>query len=464
MNPQSELAKEYAKLTKHPSGSLKELFTISFPLMLSFLSSYVMLFVDRLILAHYSLEAMNAATTASTFCAIFQFGLIGIASIAEVFVGQYNGSKKYKKVALPTWQMIWFSLLCFPIFFLLAAFSGPLLLPAYHYRDLGLPYFQWILYFNIAFGIQTALSAFFIGIGRVKIITITTILANIVNILLDIVLIFGIKGFIPSLATKGAAIATGFAQIFQISILLIVFLKPFNRKKYNTSKLTFDFKLIKKCLRIGGPTSIGHMIEITAWAVILYFMATLGEEYLTPMVVGQNIFALIAFANTGLQKGVSTIAANLIGSKSYEKIKKVWFSAIKLLLLFALIVSTVLIIYPDYLINIFIAQDSSSVSPDRLYFIIRITCIFMWLYFIFDGMTWITGGILTAAGDTFFIMIMNALGAWFFAFIPIYIFVVKFHISAIFVWLLMDFYGVMNALSFYIRFKFLNIEKKNKIA
>lgn len=106
----AEVTKEYAKLTKHPSGTIKELFAISFPLMLSFLSNYLMLFFDRLILANYSLQAMNAVTASSLFCMIFQYGAIGIASIAEVFIGQFNGSKQYLKAAGPTWQMIWFSL------------------------------------------------------------------------------------------------------------------------------------------------------------------------------------------------------------------------------------------------------------------------------------------------------------------------------------------------------------------
>ncbi len=106
---------------------------LSFPLMLSFLSNYLMLFFDRLIIANYSLEAMNAITASSLFCMIFQYGAIGIASIAEVFVGQYNGSKQYSKVAMPVWQMIWFSLMCFPIFFLLAKFGGPIFL---HYLGL----------------------------------------------------------------------------------------------------------------------------------------------------------------------------------------------------------------------------------------------------------------------------------------------------------------------------------------
>jgi MATE family multidrug resistance protein len=258
-NFEIEASKEYAKLTKHPSGSLKELFVISFPLMLSFLSNYLMLFFDRLILANYSLEAMNAASAAALFCMVFQYGAIGITSVAEVFVGQYNGSKRYNIVASPVWQMIWFSIMLFPIFFLVAKFTGSFFLPDYHFKDFGLPYFQWILYFNVFVAISTSLASFFIGIGKVKLITIVTIISNILNILLDLILIFGIKNFIPPLATKGAAIATGISQVFQVILLFFFFLNKKNNKKYKTHHLRFKPKLIIKCLKVGAPSAIGHV-------------------------------------------------------------------------------------------------------------------------------------------------------------------------------------------------------------
>ena len=389
---------------------------------------------------------------------------LGIASIAEVFAGQFNGAKEYFKAASPTWQMILFSLMCFPIFIILAEFGGPIFLTDYHYHDYALPYYKWIMYFSISFAIQTSISAFFIGTGKVKVITIASISANILNILLDFLLIFGIKGILPSFGTKGAAIATGFAQIFQIGFLLIFFFSSKNRKKYKTHHLTFKPKLLKKCLRIGTPSAIGHMIEITAWAIVMNMMALIPGAFLTIMAVGQNLFAVIAFANSGLQKGVSTVAANLIGAKNYLKVTKTWFSAIKLLLIFSAIVSLVLLVYPDPLINAFLEKETSKESIASLFSLLRISCIFLWIYFLVDGLTWISAGILTAAGDTIFIMLMNALGAWFFALLPIYFFVYKNPTWPPLVWVLMDFYGIMNAICFYLRYRYGKWrKKKNKV-
>src|SRR5262245_38661184 len=103
-------------LTKYQEGSLKELWSISFPLMITSFSVMLMLFVDRLMLAHYGIEAHNAAVTATTLGWAFLFGAGALTGIAEVFVAQYNGANQKQRLGEPVWQMIWLSLgtaLCF---------------------------------------------------------------------------------------------------------------------------------------------------------------------------------------------------------------------------------------------------------------------------------------------------------------------------------------------------------------
>ena len=108
-------------LTKYKEGSIKELASIAFPLMMTSFSVMLMLFVDRLMLANYSLDAHNAAVKAATLGWAFLFGASSLAAIAEVFVAQYNGAGEKKRLGEPVWQMIWFSLATSVCFVPLAA-------------------------------------------------------------------------------------------------------------------------------------------------------------------------------------------------------------------------------------------------------------------------------------------------------------------------------------------------------
>src|SRR5579871_2099171 len=113
-------------LTRYPEGSVRELWTISFPLMISTLAMLSMIFTDRIFLAHYSLGALNASVNAGTLAWAFMAGIGMITAMSEVFVAQYNGAKLFDRIGSPVWQMIWFSVFSFLISVPLAIWGAPL--------------------------------------------------------------------------------------------------------------------------------------------------------------------------------------------------------------------------------------------------------------------------------------------------------------------------------------------------
>ena len=111
------------QLTPYSVGSIKEVWTISWPLMLGLLSSSVMIFIDRILLSRYSIDSMNSAATAGTAFYAFLILPLIIAGISEVFVGQYHGHDEHQKMGIAAWQMIWFSIFITPIFIIIANFA-----------------------------------------------------------------------------------------------------------------------------------------------------------------------------------------------------------------------------------------------------------------------------------------------------------------------------------------------------
>lgn len=434
-----------SRLTKYKEGSFQELWVLTYPMMLTLISSTVMMLADRLFLAHYSVAAMNAAALAGMVVAIFQYGTASITSITEVFTGQFNGAQKYTRVGAPTWQMIWFSVSLLLLFGGLAIWGGPYLLPAYHLDDFALPYYQWLLYFSVATPMLGALSGFFIGIGNTRIVMVVTIGGNLINVCLDPVFIFTLN-----MGAKGAAIATGISMTLQTLVLFFVFLRRSNRQKYGTGCYKFEKPLFVRCMKVGVPNAIGHMIEWSAWALATRIMASLGESYLTVATVGQSMYGLIAFGVEGLQKAVITIGANCIGANKLHGIWRVWRKAIGLLLIFGIPFGILMLAFPDIIINQFL-PPSSSVNVAEITPYLRMTAAGVFIYYLVDGVTWISAGILTASEDTWFIMRTNAITAWLCALMPIYIFLAYFHLSPGWFFIIMSFYGLCNAFLFFRR-------------
>lgn len=443
------------QLTKHAPGSMREIWTLALPLMFSLISGNLMIFVDRVILARYSLDAMNAAGAAQMTFFILLMGALGIASIAEVFVGQHNGAREYKKTGPAAWQMIWFSLFSAGVFLPIALIFAPYLVVDYHVHEHGLPYFKWLNLFGPSFPLQAALSAFFIGIGRVKMVTVAALLGNLVNIFLDIALVFGISDILEPMGAKGAAIATGLAQTTQALVLGAVFLSPKYARSHGTHNFTFTPAYFWKSFKVGAPSACGHMIEVSAWALITNLLAKKGEDYVTVMLIGQSFFGLIAFTLEGIQKAVATIAANFIGAGKWELLEKAWISAVKLTLMMAVVVAPFLLSFPEFLIGQFLGDEISPERMMRMEGYLKIVSLSILAYFMFDGITWISAGILTAAGKTLFVMIANGINSWFFALTPMYLAVFYFDLGPTAAWIVLNFYGLINSSVFYLRYRLL---------
>lgn len=444
---------EHTSLTKYPSGSLRELWAISLPLMLSMMSGSLMLFLDRMLLAQFSIDALNACVNASVIAAAIQFAFLTTSAIAEVFVGQYNGAGQYQKIAVPVWQMIWFSVMSSLLFLPVGIFAGPLFFFETPYASLEIEYFKWIMLFGPVFCMSGALSAFYIGRGSVKFVTLVVIFANLLNVVLDLLLIFGYKSYIPSFGIAGAAIATGISQVAQCLILFLGFMREKYRHCFGTANWAFNKECFLKCLRIGLPNSLAHTLEIIAWAVFFRMMTSAGEQHITVVAICQSIFLLFTFIAEGISKGATAIAANLIGAKKWDLVWKLFRSGVKFYFQAFLILGLILVVDPGPLIDWFIGRDMAIESRESIRTIAMSACIWMWVYFLFDGIHWLVAGLLTAAGDTKFVLLVAGLSSWIFAILPIYYFINILGYQADTAWLITAFYGCVVCSIYLLRFK-----------
>lgn len=418
-------------MTPIKDGNLGQLWRLSSPMMISFFSMMLMIFVDRLFLSMYSTEALNGAVQAGTFGWVFILSFVTMGAMSEVFVSQYNGAKKYENLGKPVWQMIWFSLSSIFIFCALS-FGGAQLFYDPVTRPHEYDYFRYFMLFGPLFTLTTALGGFYIGRGKTQIMQWLGVLGNAINICLDPIFIFGIKGYFPSMGTKGAAIATGIGTFVEVAILAVLFLRKQNRDMYGTAKFGFDKPLFFKTLKVGLPPSVFVAVEILAWAAFYHMMAQISNIHILVASVVQSILLLFLFFGMGLEKGVIALVGNFIGAKRQDQVPKVLFSALKLNLLFLAFASILLLFYPSSLIDWFYSNpealehtvDFSTVDLATVKHYTKLGLAMSLFYIFFENIRWAINGALTAAGDTMFLLIAGAISIWFFMLVPTYFFVI----------------------------------------
>lgn len=439
-------------LTKYKGGSFGELFSICLPLMLTAVSGSLMYFLDRVILARYSVDAMNAAVSGWMAFAVLQFAVYAVASITEVFVGQYNGAKRYRDLGAPVWQMLYFSLMSGIVFIPFAFVAGPWVIPS-HYESLGVPYFKWTMLLGMFFPMIGALSGFFVAQGKTKMVLLIAVVSNVLNIVLDYLLVFGVEGFVPFMGTKGAAVATGISQLLAVSAYLILFLKPLHRREHGTGDAHFRPSLFMRCLKVGVPAAIGHGLEILPWTLLLGLVASQGNIHMTVFVVCQSVFVLFVFVSEGLQKGVTAIVSNYVGKKELGMIPGVLRSGVKLCLLMAGIIFIPFWFYPDVIVHTFLSEELGAYGFAELEGIFRISLMGVWAALAFDFFVWLLVGVIIGAGDTKFFMWMSSMSGWLFSMLPVWIGYHFFQAGPTYAPLIFWFSTSGTALCYYVRYR-----------
>ncbi|MCH9621636.1 MAG: hypothetical protein S4CHLAM20_10610 [Chlamydiia bacterium] len=426
---------------KSYKGSFSELLRLTFPLMLFWISTSLAMFVDRLFLSHYSLEALGAAVNAGTMAWGITYGLQIFAEMSQVVIAQYQGAQKNDKLSHPVWQMLWVVSFSFIFFLPIAILGSKFFFATGSFQS---SYFMWFIIFGPAFGLIGACSAYFIGRGENYIVTISAVIGNLVNLILDYFMIFGIKGVLSPMGVKGAAIATGIGMSVQGLGLLWLFLKRTDFKV-----ISFSYEELKPCLRVGIPPGLFMTAELIGWGIFFSMMAKAGYVHLTVTSLCHSIVPLLACAGLGLQKSVATISGNLIGAEKKYLISQVVQKALILLSVYIFIVASIMYLFPSKIINLF----QNNQIDTELFNLLQIGFLLSILYLFFGGIRSIFTGVLSAAGDSRFLMIAGSLTVWVFLLLPTYYLVILNLGSVTFAQTILVFYGLIASIIYFTRYR-----------
>lgn len=404
---------------KFIDGSVKELWSASFPIMLSWLSAFGMTFIDRLFLARYSLGSLAAATAAGTLFWAFCYGMQSLTEVGQTFVAHYNGARRYSRIGPTIWQMVWVSLVSVLFFWPIAAnpqwcFSGGTEWLAKQ------QYFRWLMAFGPIYGLWGALNSFYVGRGRPGLIVYATIFGNLVNVVLDPLFIFGWEGHWLPMGAKGAAIATGIGMVSQSLVLAIPLFKRDHRQEFALGQYQFDRELLLRCLRVGGPNSLVVTLELAAWAFFYAVMDMSGERYILVAGACQSIMLPFFFFGLGLEKGALAIAGNFLGARLPQKVFAILRSGLILIGGFQALFAAFFLFAPHLLIDLFLG---SSHGPELLALrpVLAQGLALICFYVFFENVRWLLGGMLVAAGDTLFLMVAGTLTVWLGMALPTYL-------------------------------------------
>ncbi|GAF81368.1 unnamed protein product, partial [marine sediment metagenome] len=205
-------------------------------MILSTSSVSIMHFADRMFVAWYSQDSLAASLPAAIASFTFLAFFIGTGAYVSTFVAQYCGAQREHRIGPAVWQGIYFGLAAMVFMWIIYPLAQPIMNLAGHapsIRILEVGYFKILVLGGGFVVLQTVLSGFYTGRGKMRTVMTVNFIICSVNVALNYCWIFGHLGF-PAWGLLGAGWATVIAQALGVVIMACLFFSPSNRRRFRT--------------------------------------------------------------------------------------------------------------------------------------------------------------------------------------------------------------------------------------
>ena len=388
----------------------REVLRVALPLMISAGMFSIVLFADRTLLMQYDGASMSASMAGGNLYWVLICVPIGAASMTGAIIGQLIGNNESHKVGRLLWQSMWLSLMTIPWFAFGALIAESL------FRWTGQPesliagettYLRILMLGAPGLVIESALSGFFSGTERTRVIMWVSVASSLINIVLDVLLIFGIAGC-PELGIAGAAIGSVVAFWFKVVVYGWLLAKPSLEARYKIrSGLCFDGAMLRNFVYFSTPSGLMYLTEASAFTVIVLKIGQIGDIPLraTTMAINFNMVAFIPLV------GIAIAASVLVGRHLLQSGPHIAVRTTFAALLFSLAYSggwaLFYVFAGDWLMSFYRvgSPDADSVLAIEM---AEGLLGFVAMYLLLDATQLIFSAALKGAGDTWYVLIAGA--------------------------------------------------------
>ncbi|SFO56701.1 putative efflux protein, MATE family [Chitinophaga sp. YR627] len=196
-------------------------------------------------------------------------------------------------------------------------------------------------------------NAFYIGSGNSKVLAVTSLCQEVINIFFDYTLIFGKLG-LPALGLNGAAVASVIAEGTGMTVAYtILFGLRFHKRFLLFKYLRPSWSIMRSILTISAPLIVQFLFSIGSWFIFFIFIEHLGERPLAISNMLRSIFGFFGVFTWSLAATCNTMVSNIIGQGKTEQVFGVIRKIVMISLLCAVTVCILVNLFPYNILRIY---------------------------------------------------------------------------------------------------------------
>jgi putative MATE family efflux protein len=252
--------------------------------------------------------------------------------------------------------------------------------------------------------------------------------ANILNIVLDPLLIFG-PGPFPELGVTGAAVATNIGRGTAVAYQLFLLGRGRYRVKVTAGQIVIRLKEIIKLVKLSLGAIGQNLIATSSWIFLVWVVTSLGEEVVAGYTIAIRIVMFVLLPSWGMANAAATLVGQNLGAKKPGRAERsAWVVGIGNMVFLGLL-SIIFIVVPESFIRFFVDGLEEPMVMQS-----GITCLRVISFgFLVYAMGMVMVNSINGAGDTVTPVWINFIAFWLMEIPLAYLFTIVFdlHINGV---------------------------------
>ena len=265
--------------------------------------------------------------------------------------------------------------------------------------NIAYPYISWVAISLLPLIIFQAFKQFSDGLSFTKIAMISTLIANIINIVINYILIYGKFGF-PRLELIGAGIGTLISRICMvlIIILMIKFNKKINIYIENIFLLKYSSIITRKIFNLGYPSALQMMFEVGFFISGIWVCGIIGTNFQAANQIALNLSTMTFMVALGFSVAATIRIGYQKGLNDYINLRRIAISIFLIIIIVEVIFAIIFILGSELFPWLYLENNGTEDVVETVKIASKLLLVVA-LFQIFDGIQIVAQGALRGIQD-----------------------------------------------------------------
>ena len=340
------------------------------PVMLGMLGHTFVSFVDNIMVGQIGTAELAAVSLGNSFIFIAMSVGIGFSTAITPLVAEADSADNFDQAKSTFKHGLFLCTVLGIVLFLGVFFAKPLMYlmkQPEEVVELAIPYLDLAAFSLIPLIVFQALKQFSDGMSMTRYPMYATLIANIVNVILNYLLIFGKFG-LPELGIVGAAYGTVISRFIMLAYLWWLLANKERTKVLVTNIKFFVLEklMLQKLINLGAPSAMQMLFEVAIFTAAIWLSGLLGKNAQAANQIALNLSSMTFMVAMGLSVASMIRVGNQKGFQKFKELRRIAFSIFLLGILLAIFFGTVFFLFHKSLPKIYVDFTDATNYADNL--------------------------------------------------------------------------------------------------